>query len=342
MIPVLVPVYKPEASFVGFIKELASSLKGLDCPIVVINDGNPRDSGEFEEIGGTGDIVLLSHAVNLGKGRALKTGINFVLCEYPDAEGCVTCDADGQHSVPDIRRVVGELQDRKDELVLGCRDLREGIPLRSRFGNRFTSFIFKILTGISIADTQTGLRGIPATLMRDCVRLEGERYEFETNMLLEAKRSGVGLRQIPIQTIYINKNESSHFNPILDSLRIYRLIIKFLFSSILSCIIDFCLFSLIFFLSGNVALSLVFARIVAVLVNFKVNKDFVFPVQNGKHKAMVFLKYCLLVVFQASIVFWGISYIGKATGVSVYILKIVIESLLFLCSYNIQRDFIFN
>ena len=178
--------------------------------------------------------------------------------------------------------------------------------------------------------------------MRDCVRLEGERYEFETNMLLEAKRSGVGLRQIPIQTIYINKNESSHFNPILDSLRIYRLIIKFLFSSILSCIIDFCLFSLIFFLSGNVALSLVFARIVAVLVNFKVNKDFVFPVQNGKHKAMVFLKYCLLVVFQASIVFWGISYIGKATGVSVYILKIVIESLLFLCSYNIQRDFIFN
>ena len=341
MIPVLVPVYKPEKSFAGFIKELASSLKDLNCPIVVINDGNPKDLDEFEEIKGC-NAVLLNHAVNLGKGRALKTGINFVLCNYPDADGCVTCDADGQHSIQDIRKIAGELQNGRNELILGCRDLQKDIPLRSKFGNRFTSFIFKILTGISIPDTQTGLRGIPVQFMKNCVRLEGERYEFETNMLLEAKRNRIGLHQIPIQTIYINKNESSHFNPVLDSLRIYRLIIKFLFSSILSCLIDFCLFSLIFFFSGNVGLSLVCARIVAVLVNFKVNKDFVFSVQNTKHKAAVFFKYCLLVFLQASVVYFGISYIGNVTGISVYVLKILMESLLFLCSYSIQRDYVFN
>ena len=161
-------------------------------------------------------------------------------------------------------------------------------------------------------------------------------------MLLESRKSKVQLTQVPIETVYIDENKSSHFNPFLDSLRIYRLIAKFLFSSLFASLVDFIVFTFAFFFSHNLAFSLILARIISLFLNFKVNKDFVFAFKSQKGKINAFIKYCVLVFINLCLAYFGISFLYKITGVPVYILKVIGESIFFFVNYEVQRDFIFK
>ena len=175
------------------------------------------------------------------------------------------------------------------EIILGVGDFSlPDVPERSRKGNRITSGVFKIFVGMEISDTQTGLRGIPAKYLEKLCEIKGDRYEYETNMLLYMKRWDLPFRQVKIKTVYINENETSHFRPVRDSVRIYSLIVKFLItglfvkflgSSLISFVVDYGLnvaFQLLFRYLGlaafAVGVSYALARAFYSLVNFFLNR----------------------------------------------------------------------
>ena len=239
----LIPALDPD----GRLLELIQALRGLwPDPILLVDDGSGADCRDIFDQAQALGCQVLRHARNLGKGRGLKTGFNHCLTHYPDAIGCVTADADGQHTPQDILACADALRAQPQALILGCRDFdRSGVPARSQLGNRLTRQSMRLLCGVRVTDTQTGLRGVPAAFMSHLLDIPGERYEFETNMLLETRTAQVPIREIPIQTVYLEGNRSSHFNPLLDSARIYALLLKFCAASVASFVVDIALFALL-------------------------------------------------------------------------------------------------
>jgi putative flippase GtrA len=284
---------------------------------------------------------VLSHAFNLGKGRALKTGLNYFALHCPKSRGVVTCDADGQHAAADILKIAQRLeQSPGKELILGVREFPKAIPLRSRIGNILTRHIFRFLVGEKITDTQTGLRGIGRDSLPLYIGLSGERYEYETNMLISAHLDHIRIVQEPIQTIYLDDNKASHFNPFFDSIRIYFLFVRFAFSSLLSSMADLVTFLIAYHLTANVTASVFVGRFtVGPLVNFSVNKRFVFH-DRGRLFAVLARYYALATVLglTASIL---IEKLNSTLGVNIVVSKILVESVLFFASFSVQRDYIF-
>ncbi len=347
LIPVIIPAYEPDERLVTLVDELVTS--GVS-PVIVVNDGSSMDRyGQVFEDAGKKGAVLLHHAVNMGKGRALKTAFNYCLCEYPSMTGVVTADSDGQHHVSDIRKCIEALAEDADSLVLGVRDFdREGIPARSVFGNKVTSRVMKLLTGMSVRDTQTGLRGISTEFMKYLLTEKGERFEFETNMLLDAKEMEIMIKEVPIETIYLEENRSSHFNPIRDSFRIYAVFLKFLFSSMSSAIVDIVLFGIFCALFkdvsvaiGYIMLSTILARVISAVYNFMINYKVVFKGKGSRASAAV--KYLVLAVCIMLLSGFFVStlhtMLPNAPEVAV---KIPVDGILFLMSFIVQREVVYK
>ena len=222
---IVIPVYQPTAGLNSVVADLVSR----DYRIVVVDDGSTTESSAavFSQLVDNPNVTLLRHAVNLGKGAALRTGINHALTTRPEAAGMVTADADGQHLAADILKVAAELQRTPNELILGVRTFTREVPLRSRFGNLLTRTLVRTLVGRKMSDTQTGLRGIPRVLALDLLRLSASGYEFELDMLVLGKHLSVPVKEVPISTVYLDGNASSHFNPVRDSMKIYFVLFRF-------------------------------------------------------------------------------------------------------------------
>ena len=221
---VVIPAYNPTSSLVEFIHQLrAYGIKN----IVVVNDGSRACSIKiFDDLRHM--CIVLDHTINKGKGCALKTAFEYCVHQFPNAIGIVSADADGQHSCKDILKVGKSLRMGQNKLILGARKFGQNVPFRSKFGNLITRKIFSLLTGHTISDTQTGLRGIPFNRLSQFILLDGKQYEYEMNMLLAATRLGITIEEVPIQTIYLDNNATSHFRPLKDSLKIYFLMLKFI------------------------------------------------------------------------------------------------------------------
>lgn len=244
-IPVIIPSLEPDERLMDLIKDLK---KENIQNIILINDGSSEEYNHYFEMAQKDyGCTVLRHYVNLGKGRALKNAFNYCLLTFPNLIGCVTADSDGQHRPKDIKKCMEALH--ATNLILGCRDFnKEDVPQKSRLGNKITRQVCKYLCGIDVSDTQTGLRAIPKKFMKELLSVSGERFEFETNMLIETKKSGVNIEEVEIQTVYDSKdNHTTHFNPIKDSIMIYkifgRMFIEFIFSSLSSSVIDLILFA---------------------------------------------------------------------------------------------------
>lgn len=345
--PIIIPAYEPDDKLIGLMDNLVSA--GLS-PIVVVNDGSDKRAyGRiFDEVSARGAVVL-DHAVNMGKGRALKTAFNYCLNEYPDIAGVITADSDGQHTASDIKKCMDALVQNPEKLVLGVRDFDEsGIPARSVFGNKTTSRVMKFLTGMSISDTQTGLRGISAEFMKFLLTEKGERFEFETNMLLSTKDLGIEILEVPIRTIYLEENKSSHFNPIKDSIRIYAVFLKFMFSSLSSSVVDIALFSVFCALFRNVPvaigyimLSTILARVISATYNFLINYKVVF--KSGSNSAKAAFKYILLALFIMLLSGALVSFFhGFIPTSPEFVVKIPVDCLLFLVSFFVQREIVYK
>ncbi len=196
--------------------------------IVIIDDGSDREhQSHFERAEAFPECSILHHEVNRGKGRALKDGFLKVLCDFPDAEGAITIDGDGQHLTEDIIACGNRMLAEKKSVILGCRNFDlPGIPARSVAGNKTTSRLFHLVYGIQLSDTQTGLRAIPMRYLSRFCGIEGERFEYETNMLLQMKRWGIPFAEQPIETVYEDENAGSHYDTIKDSWRIFRIMLR--------------------------------------------------------------------------------------------------------------------
>ena len=195
--------------------------------LLIVDDGSRPDcKAHFRRAAEFPQCTVLTHEVNRGKGAALKTAFAYLTQHCPDAFGAVTIDGDGQHLTRDILRCA-EALDASDTIVMGCRDFSgPDVPARSAMGNRITSAVFRLLCGIRLSDTQTGLRAIPAVFLDRFCQIEGERFEYETNMLLQMKRMGIAFLEQPIATVYDPEDYSSHYNAVKDSWRIFKVMAK--------------------------------------------------------------------------------------------------------------------
>ncbi|MGI5850104.1 MAG: GtrA family protein [Christensenellales bacterium] len=337
---ILIPAYKPESSLINLSQELIA--QGFN-EIIIVNDGSGLGYEQiFIQLREMG-CRILEHAVNMGKGRALKTGMNDLLVHNTQIVGVITADADGQHLVKDIVNVGNELLNSHNTIVLGKRTFSGNVPLKSRFGNTITKNVYNFISGQKLNDTQTGLRGLPYSSLKNLLTLKGERYEYEMNVLLEASNYQLNIKEIDIETVYLNGNINSHFNPLTDSWRIYRLIILFGGSSLFAFLVDFLIFTLItIILPGVLWAAVVGARVVSSFVNFFVNRNIIFSNKNQSGNLQKhLLGYFTLVIFILA-ANYGLITLFTSVGINVFLSKIITELLLFFVSFSVQKRIIFK
>ena len=356
---IVLPSLDPDGKFARVVDGLVEA--GF-AHIVIVDDGSAPDHRRFFDAAAEKPgCTVLTHEVNRGKGRALKTAFSYVSEHLPELAGVITIDGDGQHLLPDIVACGDRMLAEGDAVVLGCRDFSlPGIPPRSVAGNRTTSRFFRLLFGIRLSDTQTGLRAIPARYLETFCGVEGERFEYETNMLLYMKRLGIPFLEQPIATVYDPEDYSSHYNAVKDSLRIGRVMLRFLttgsgfryvVSAVCSWLVDNGLYLLLMtLLGGRLAaaaaspVSQVSARALSSLFNFTMNDRYVF--RNGENHWKAFLQYYCLCIPQTliSVVCLTALVAGLKIGhpVLATLVKIVIELILFVISYYIQKKWVFS
>lgn len=339
---VIIPAFNPDEKLIDLVEELAC----MAFQIIIVNDGSGQECLYiFDDIKAKYPCDICNHSKNKGKGASLKTGIQYAHINYPKCCGYITVDADGQHSLKDILSVSNSLQENPDSLILGTRDFRKnGIPLKSYFGNHITSLVFFLSTGRKCRDTQTGLRGIPKKFVKLSLSIPGDKYEYEMNLLMVMAHMGTPFIEVPIEAIYLEKNKSSHFNPVRDSIIIYLNILKYSFSSFFSAIIDVSLFTIfIYFVFGIGAMGIFkatfAARLVAGGVNFILNKYWVF--KSKKNNWEEASKYFILFGFQI-LLSWFFVTILKFFPVNITVIKIFVDITLFFISFQIQKSLIFK
>ncbi|MDO4175113.1 MAG: GtrA family protein, partial [Eubacteriales bacterium] len=268
------------------------------------------------------------------------------IARFPGLTGVVTADGDGQHDTADIARVAAETERRPNCIVMGTRDFSSGnVPLRSRFGNRFSSLFFRLSAGIPCPDTQTGLRGIPAAQFDFALSIPGDRYEYEMNLLFAAARQHIPLQYIPIQTIYEDGNQTSHFRPIRDSARIYAMPLRFLTASLSSFVLDIALFALFTLLFPSrtaraILIATVAARVVSGIFNFTLNRNWSFASTAGSWKVQG-LRYLLLFVCQM-LASGGLVSLFSFLPLPLTAIKVCVDTCLFCISYFIQHNWVFR
>ncbi len=338
----LIPAYEPEENMLDLLENIK---KDTDMDIVVVNDGSSdackdifSKAKEFAKV--------LEHEVNKGKGRALKTGLNYINDNYIGEYIVVTMDADGQHTIEDALKICDLVKKSPDILVLGKRFFGEDVPLRSRFGNAMTRLVYKIATGVKVYDTQTGLRAFSYKLVPLMLEIKGERYEYEINVLMECSKNNIEIKEIDIATIYINNNSGSHFNVFKDSYRIYKEIFKFCAASIICFLVDYALYciGLVFTVSLGKGLSTVvsnvFARIVSSVLNFTLNKKVVFKRKGNTLKlAISYFMLALCILAGNTIV---LKMFVEVFNIDTKIAKLITELIFFIISWFIQKFLIFK
>lgn len=335
---VLIPAYHPGEALIRIVSALAAS--DVEA-IVVVDDGSgPAYAPVFEAVRKVPRVHLLRHAINLGKGAALRTGINHVLCELPGLGGIVTADADGQHHPGDILRVASRLAREPDALVLGARLFEGAVPLRSRLGNAVTRLAFRYLVGERLLDTQTGLRGLPRRLLPHLLAFKSRGYEFELDMLIAAKHRGWRIAEERIRTIYEPGNPSSHFNPLLDSVRAYVVLLRFAAISVLTAILDNVVFCIAYTSLGTLAGSQAAARGVAMVFQYTAVRGAVFSSRQS-HRVLL-PKFVATVALQGLLSYAIIRALAGGGYVTLLIAKPLAEGLLFLAGFLVQRDWIFS
>ncbi len=332
---VVIPAYEPDEKLLHVVDDLR---RDTAYAIVVVDDGSSAAAQPvFAAL--PEDVTLLRHAENRGKGRALKTAYEYIAAHFPQTEGVVTVDADGQHLPADVARVSEEWAAHPEALVLGSRRFTGDVPWRSRTGNAITRAVFRLSTGVAVFDTQTGLRAFAVSRIPMMLEMRGERYEYEINVLLYATRQRISIREVTIETVYIADNASSHFHPLRDSWRIYKMILLFVASSLLSALVDYVLvlaFSAVFAMQAQgLLLSVVLARVISSFLNYMLNRKFVF----GDRSRRSVLRYYLVA---AGILLANYGLLSALSAVlPLALAKLLVELALYPLSFYLQRKFVF-
>ncbi len=327
--------------------------------ILLVNDGSKPENLHYFTAAAAAhpEITLLHHAVNRGKGAALKTAMDYFLTNRPEGVGVVTVDGDGQHHKSDVLSCAESMVD-SGEVTLGVRDFNHpDVPFRSRFGNKVTCAIFKFFVGMSVSDTQTGLRAIPRKYLPTMLAVEGDRFEYETNMLLTLRQKNIPFREVKIRTVYIQENKGSHFRVIRDSYRIYRRIlahfIRYTLVSLSSSVLDEGFYITFLWLLQSrltglalTATATAAARLISSLYHFFLNKAVVF--HSGVRTGVALLRYYALALpmlgVQALLTYCvnALFHVpDDATGLQALIYAAVMTVLYFV-NYVVQQRWVFR
>lgn len=324
--------------------KLLQDIKNTGFAIVVVDDGSGEQYAEtFHQA--SESAVVLSYPENKGKGHALKVGLKYIQEHYYGDYVIVTMDADGQHAVSDALRICETAQNKPSTLVLGSRLLQKKVPLRSRFGNTMTRFIYGLTTGLHIHDTQTGLRAFSSQLLPTLLEIGGERYEYEMNVLLEFSRRKLSIEEVTISTIYFDNNSGSHFDAVKDSYRIYREILKFSASSLTAFLVDYGLYAILTAATGgmgaaSLAISNITARIVSASVNYTINRRFVFKSEkNIKQTALQYFLFAAVILLGNTVL---LNLLVHLLQINRYWAKLLTEVVFFSLSWSVQRLVIFR
>lgn len=339
MAVVIIPAYKPEEILV----RLTDQLWAYGCRIVVVDDGSGEEYAPvFNKIR---DIcVILGHEENRGKGAAIKTALSYIRQEIWGESAIGIMDCDGQHLPADMMKLFECVEQRKEAMVLGVREVGKGMPIRSRVGNTITRTVFQLISKVRVSDTQTGLRAFTTNLLEKMLTVKGERYEYEMNVLMTLAKQGTPILEVPIHTIYLDeKNSNSHFHTIKDSFRIYKDIFKFTLSSLSSFALDYLLFFILLTVlphtpTGILGANIV-ARIVSAFYNYCMNCRFVFRTDKNINTAVQYIELAGFILVMNNLI---LQMLVQWIGLSAYPAKLLTECLLFLMSWLIQNGVIFR
>lgn len=335
----LIPAYKPDEALIRIVRETRES--GLRP--VVVDDGSGPDFREVFAGAADEGAVVLSYEENHGKGAALKYGLSWIGRRFAGPCSVVTVDADGQHRVEDALVLAQSAALRPLTLFLGSRTLPADAPLRSRVGNAFARLIFRLSTGKKVLDTQTGLRAFSGEMIPRMVKIPGDRYEYEMNVLMETARGGGEICEMEIPALYEEGNPSSHFRTVADTARILKEVAKFSASSLISAGADLLLFLMFSALLSGAALGVaaanVLARLISASLNFTLNRRLVFEGRGELGRSA--LSYALV----AALILAGntvvVTLLTGPLGLPLLPAKILTELLLFTVSWLLQRRFVF-
>lgn len=355
---VLIPSLSPDERLPRYVEELLKAEYGL---ILVVDDGSAAEYQPiFDRLAKMDGCHVLHHDVNHGKGQALRTGFEYIL-NHTKIQGIITADADGQHTVPDTLKLTETLSEKK-ELILGSRDFsgkNDQIPSKSRWGNRITSCVFRVLYGQWLPDTQTGLRAFGRELIPAMLKVSGDRFEYEMNQLIFCANQKIPMTAVGIETVYLDDNKSSHFHPVRDSIRIYKLLLgsflRYSAASIISFLLDYLILSLLMFwifkdqpdivflgipFSVKALIAAPIARLFSAPVNFLLNKNFAFQVKESKGAVLRYfvLAACSLVI--TTLLFGWLDHFMNTPFLHI-LLKVIIDIAMYLINYRIQKAWVF-
>lgn len=314
---ILIPAFEPDRALIDVVDGISEILSEHEsfAGIVVINDGSKSDDAQttFSEIVNKPHVEICSYQDNLGKGGALKFGFSHIIRAYPDVEFVVTADADGQHSPEDIVMLASKALET-EQANLGYREFDQHVPLRSRFGNILTAALFRIVSGKTIHDTQSGLRTYLRAQLPALIKVEANRYEFEFHALFYLVKNPYSeLRQFPIKTIYEEGNPSSHFSPILDSARIYLVFLRYVSVSLISGLLEFVLFSVLTLFGVPTLTALIATRSATMPVYFFGMRNIAF--RSSGNIPIQALKTILLMIVHVTFLWRFIGWLNSSFGV---------------------------
>lgn len=337
----LIPSYEPGLELLQVVNDLLEN----SFDVVVVNDGSEEQYNEiFSQLPEC--IHLLQYEKNQGKGHALKHGFTYIRDHFDSDSIIVTLDSDGQHRVVDAVKIADVCEQEKNTLILGSRIFDKKTPIKSRIGNFLARAFFLVSTKHRIYDTQTGLRAFKFEMLGMLILAKGERYEYETNVLLDAVKENIKIKEVGIETIYINNNSNTHYSPVKDTYKILKEVIKFSASSLIGFLIDYIAFTCLTFVpvpeswTQWVLACNIIARVISASVNFTINYKFVFKSKKNIWKAV--FEYILLALFILGCNTLFLYLLVDKAGMNKYLAKIIVEVVMFTVSWIVQRLLVFR
>lgn len=341
----VIPAYEPPESFAEY---AAQVLRTTDA-LVVVNDGSGKEyDAVFEKIKMLDGASVLSYDKNMGKGYALKHAFSYCLTRFAAEDIIVTADSDGQHTVSDVAAVCDAAAQHSDACILGVRDFTQpNVPARSRAGNKQTLRLLRLLFSLELTDSQTGLRAFTVKTAQAFLSIGGNRFEYETGMLIYAKRNHIPIQEVPIQTVY-QENHTSHFKTFRDSCRIIGVMLRYLsgsmISGLLATICDLGIFSLLtYVIFPEVSpiytlIATVCGKIVSSLINFGINCKYVF---HGKTKQAI-VRFYIVWLGQLLLSYGNVYLFGYGLGGHLTLMKLIGDCVLALITYKLQCNWVYE
>ena len=341
-IALIVPAYKPADAM---LEMLRGYMEEMDCVPVVINDGS---GAEYDALFARlpEGCVLINHDRNQGKGMAIKTGMRHVLERLPECDVIGTADADGQFRRQDVRRVCEAARQARGALVLGVRTFEGDVPILGRVANAATRLGLDFAAGVRLRDVLTGLRAFGRDLLEPFLGIQGERYEYEINVLLHAAQEGVSILQEPVLVHLEGKSADVHFNPLRDTVKIYMRILLYMGTSLFAFCVDFVMLLVMKALTAGLGeapslmVSVAVARLISAALNFVGNKHLVYRSKGNLSREIS--KYAGSVAFILAANYVLLHALTITLDLPLVPSKLLVETLLFFVNFKIQGKYVYR